>query len=97
MPPNGGTTEQEIFEKFPALFLPGNRKKGGHSLPCPHHDIAIIKRSSRRSAVASAVQGHKGSPYERTLKKLPALLILAALYEKHSWKSDCESDCSSSG
>jgi len=36
------------------FFFGRSQEKGGHSLPCPHHDIAIIKRSSSQSAVASA-------------------------------------------
>ena len=35
-PPTGGTTEQEIMERFPAFSLPGRREKGGHNPSCHH-------------------------------------------------------------
>lgn len=36
LPPIGGTTEQEIMERFPAFSLPGRREKGGHNPSCHH-------------------------------------------------------------
>ena len=35
-PPTGGTTEQEIMERFPAFSMPGRREKGGHNPSCHH-------------------------------------------------------------
>ncbi|PWM21301.1 MAG: hypothetical protein DBX97_02370 [Collinsella tanakaei] len=61
------------------LFFARNREKEGHSLPCPHHDIAIIKRSSRRSAVASAAcqSGEQlFSEYDKKQKYYSLILLI---------------------